>query len=44
MNTAHHILTADLAHIAWLMRHHFAHRAGLELRQIVWALRHGAVA
>jgi hypothetical protein len=41
---AHHILSGDLAHIAWLLHHHYTRRALLEMRQIVWALKHGGVA
>jgi hypothetical protein len=34
-------MIAYLAHIAWLFRHHFDHRALAELEQLLWALRHG---
>ena len=37
----HHQVTLALAHVAWLMRHHYMHRAMLELHQILWAMRHG---
>jgi hypothetical protein len=33
-----------LAHILWLLHHHYAHRAMLELAQLLWALQHGYAA
>lgn len=35
-----HDLRSLLAHERWLIHHHHTHRALLELRQVVWALRH----
>jgi hypothetical protein len=38
----HHVwLVLTLEHIRWLIVHHHAHRAGLELEQITWMLWHG---
>lgn len=41
--SAHHTvgLAGWLAHLHWLIVHHHAHRALLEGRQVLWAIRHG---